>query len=425
MNITIALYDINDVGGILNHTEQLALGLKELGHHVELAELVWKKKVKGHAYQDECEGLGYVDGVFARIHPKKGWWLHAGARYAYRGGVSGWRNYAKKRDLIIWTIPVPTKRKDQEGNADWPALYDLGPRVKQVAVVHDGNCQKSYPWLMHVAHHFEGLACVHPAAYMSARGLGVPQAMIVNPFDPMRPQVPAWGKRRPGFLACQTFKAWKHVDDVVRMVPHLENVEAHVAGKGIEYQYMTSEDKCKDRYKTEDGQRIWDVAIDAGMTYHGWIHNGQRDSLLRDLRVLIDPSWSKAYAKHGDHFNRTAVEALRMDNILIARNLGISDNEEGIGRVFKPGQHYVMVPWDATPEAFAATVTETAHMPQKRAAEFHEQGRLLFSKFDRKRIAQQYVDLAFGDLVGVRKFDTQADLQQRSDQAIEEFFQCK
>ena len=36
MKIGIVLYDINQIGGIINHTEVLAKGFKELGHSVDL-----------------------------------------------------------------------------------------------------------------------------------------------------------------------------------------------------------------------------------------------------------------------------------------------------------------------------------------------------------------------------------------------------
>ena len=39
MKVAICLYDINDLGGIINHTEWLAQGLKELGARVDLLQL--------------------------------------------------------------------------------------------------------------------------------------------------------------------------------------------------------------------------------------------------------------------------------------------------------------------------------------------------------------------------------------------------
>ena len=46
MKIAIVLYDINQIGGIINHTEVLAKGFKELGHSVDLKMISVVKKKK-------------------------------------------------------------------------------------------------------------------------------------------------------------------------------------------------------------------------------------------------------------------------------------------------------------------------------------------------------------------------------------------
>ena len=46
MKIGIVLYDINQIGGIINHTEVLAKGFKELGHSVDLKMISCLKNKK-------------------------------------------------------------------------------------------------------------------------------------------------------------------------------------------------------------------------------------------------------------------------------------------------------------------------------------------------------------------------------------------
>ena len=46
MKILMTLYQIQDYGGIINHVEFLAKGLKELGHEVDLCMLVPNIKLK-------------------------------------------------------------------------------------------------------------------------------------------------------------------------------------------------------------------------------------------------------------------------------------------------------------------------------------------------------------------------------------------
>jgi hypothetical protein len=64
---------------------------------------------------------------------------------------------------------------------------------------------------------------------------------------------------RAGFCAVQVFKAWKRVDTLIRAIPHLKTKEPkRVGGAGIEYRYMTSQEKCKPKYFDAAGDRIWD-----------------------------------------------------------------------------------------------------------------------------------------------------------------------
>ena len=60
MKICIALHSCMDLGGIINHTEQLIGGLQDLGHSAELFEL---------AYTDNAPGQG-KSGTFEVILSK-------------------------------------------------------------------------------------------------------------------------------------------------------------------------------------------------------------------------------------------------------------------------------------------------------------------------------------------------------------------
>lgn len=107
-----------------------------------------------------------------------------------------------------------------------------------------------------------------------------------------------------------------------------------------------------------------------------------------------------AYAKVGDHFNRVVVDGIIEGAIPIARNYGISTNEEGIGEVFKPYENYIMVPHDATPLEFADKIEETCHLADYLAEDIHYANYKLLGNFERERVAQQYVSLAMGSPTG-------------------------
>lgn len=409
MKVLITMYGINSPGGIINHNEQLIAGLKQQGHEVNFVELSWREEIKGKTTKDDTEYELGASGI--PVHQGKGWLFPRVNRFAYKGdwNIKRWKRFAEDYDIIIWQIPVPTKQRDNEGNTDWLALYDLPERIKQVAIVHDGNMEKSYPWIHQISHHLSGLACVHPCAYHGAAVLDVPRALIFNPQDlSSLTRNNDWKQRRNSFISMQTFKGWKHVDDLVRAIPHLSpSIKKLMAGGGIEQNYMTSVDKCKPQYfvspdrdpdidEIHHGQKIWDVALDHGMEWLGYLSQNNIRKLLRETKVVIDPSWSVAYAKVGDHFNRVVVDGIIEGAIPIARNYGISTNAEGLGEVFKPYENYIMVPHDATPLEFADKIEETCFLADYLAEDIHNNNRQLLTNFERERVAQQYVSLALG-----------------------------
>ena len=407
MKILVTMYGINSPGGIINHNENLISGFKLQGHHVDFVELVWRESIKEKTTKDKT---GYEHrGSGIPVHQGKGWLFPKNSRFPYKGNFNlrRWKEYVAEYDLIVWQIPVPTKQRDNEGNTDWLALYDLPNRIKQVAVIHDGNMQKSYPWISQISHHLDGLACVHPCAYHGAAVLDVPRALILNPQDITTiNDKPDWRSRKNGFISMQTFKGWKHVDDLVRAIPHLpESFEKRMAGGGIEHNYMTSKDKCKENYFVSPerdpdiayqhhGKKIWDVALQHGMEWYGYLTEEKIRENLRQVKCIIDPSWSVAYAKIGDHFNRVIVDGIIEGAIPIARNYGVATNEEGEGEVFKPSENYMMVPHDATPQEFASVIIETINLNQDWAEDIQENNKKLLQHFERERVALQYLSLA-------------------------------
>jgi hypothetical protein len=202
-----------------------------------------------------------------------------------------------------------------------------------------------------------------------------------------------------------------------------------LAGGGIDYHYMVSPDKTKPSYLDGRGARIWDNAVAEGMDYRGFVSNTERDALLRNAKYLIDPSWSRKYAKSGDHFNRTPIEGIIAGCVPIARNLGISDNLQGEGLLFKPGVNYHMIPWDATPKQFGEQVDSIMSLSEKRRLSMLEEGRLLLPRFDALTVAQAYVDFARGKnpngALGYCKMGKEnAEMRAASAKVMEEHFQC-
>lgn len=410
MKILITFFPIDDMGGIINHHEQLCAGLKELGHEVTTKMLVWRDNapsaMSGGHTDKEHSGLCFDQRrgfTFANrdIIPYKG-----------RANLDRWKSYAESFDLIIWQVAVPTKRTENAGNTDWIGLYDVD--VPQVAVIHDGNFLDSYPWLHLVGKRLAGLACVHTCAFNSARSINVPSALILNPFDlsVMAPiSKDLFKARNPGFLSVQTFKAWKRVPELCAAVPYMGNIAKHLAGKGIDYYYLTSKDKCK-------YPGVWEAAMDSGLHYMDVITNDQRDRVLRSVTTLIDPSWSKKYGAIGAHFNRVMVDAILQGAVPIARDLGIGTEKGGI---FEEGFNCLQIPWNATPQEFGMLAEAYANISYLQYGQLMEYGRLTIRDFERKLVAQRFIDLGTGLLCEQRGV-LSPTVELKGFRALQEFF---
>tara|TARA_Y100000401_G_scaffold30155_1_gene22014 strand:- start:712 stop:2052 length:1341 start_codon:yes stop_codon:yes gene_type:complete len=391
MKILMTLYQIQDYGGIINHAEFLAKGLKELGHQVDFCMLVPKHKISkratGHGVDYETTGTGYSH------HQAKGWFGLPKIAYLDKTVRQRFREKCSKYDAVLWHIPVPTLNKDNKGVSEWVDLYDNGS--KNIAIIHDGNLPKLYPHLLLVSKWFHSAVCVHESAFHSAVDLDMYRKMIVNPFDLSSMVTELDWERREGFAAIQVFKAWKRVDTLIRAIPYIDEYDSNplrrvtkcIGGAGIEYRYMTSKEKCKPQYFDEHGNKIWDVALENGMEYVGTVPNSHVLEILKNRKLQIDPSWSKKYSEYGAHFNRTTVEAMIMGAVPVATDLGMKNSQ-----IFYGGENFIEVPHTATPKEFAEIINDG--MNQRSTWEsIRENNSVLLEQFEMKAVAQEYIDL--------------------------------
>lgn len=441
MKILIAFHDLNDLGGIINNQEDLHQGFTELGHEVEVCKLVWKDKVRS---KGESSKKGLLMGKQGMMMDQRGGWIWPKDRIiAYKGvsQMNRWKDYANKFDLIIWQIPVPSRNKSNKGNTDWLELYNVP--IYQIAYIHDGHFVKRYPWLYAIKKHLCGVTATHPCGYHSLANIDLPRALsFTAQADQDKRRSPnTYEDRTAGWFSLQTFKGWKRVDELVRAVPYMRNTGPKIlAGGGIQWYYMTSKDKVKDDYlinakKDPDalphqyGQRIWDVAIDNDLDFRGYVQNSKREQILSSVRFLIDPSWSKNFAAYGDHPNRTSIDAVINGVVPIARDMGIAGPEGGMGEFFKAGESFYMIPWNATPKEFAEHVDEALNMGGNQWISMLEAGREISALWECKRVAQSFIDVLEGNPAGAfaKEGDVglfRQDIQDASDKAMREFFEC-
>lgn len=409
MKILVAMHTFNNYGGIINHCEHLIAGLKELGHEVTFAYIKGNKTVRPVTVPAVlADGWEIGVGTGHPVHQGSGW-LAPYYSYKVKESVDKFVVDANAHDLVIWQSIFGFKNKDTEKDLMWrPMIEDV--TAKQIAIIHDGNLKKLYTWIQLFEKQFTGIACVHPAAYDSADFLNVPRALILNPQDIEGvPPTPAFAARENKVLSIQTFKRWKRVDELVRAVPYMKGVQVNVGGDGMEAAYMMSKEKCKPEYHctkqydpnaSEDrlNKRIWENAENSGnFEYLGFISGAKRDEMLSTSKFLVDPSWSNTY---GEHFNRVVVDAMRMGTVPIAVNYGVSDNEDGNGMVLKAGVNYCMLRRSYTPKEYGEAISEFCSMSEAEYSKIQANNYELIKQFDRKVIAQHYVDLAEGKPTG-------------------------
>jgi glycosyltransferase involved in cell wall biosynthesis len=414
MKILTVVHDFNNFGGIISHTEQLIAGFKDLGYETGFVYLRTTKT--GGKFSEDYDKEGYDIGVGTGlpVHQGKGW-RGEYLSFINDDDVNKFVKIANSYDVVIWQSIFGFKCQDSEGKQSWLKMF-TEVKAKHIVIVHDGNLRKNYPWIHHLREHIAGLACVHPSALNQAGALDIPRSLIVNPQDISRAKKTEFSKRTNKIFSLQTFKRWKRVDDLVAAVPYIDG-DVIVAGDGIERAYMASKDKCKPEYyctlerdpqATPDrvGKPIWQNALEDTMSYIGFVSEEKRDEILGEVKFLLDPSWSKTY---GEHFNRVVIDAMIQGAVPIARNLGVSDNEEGVG-LLKPGKNYLMIPWNATPKVFGDLCNQFLNMSETEYNEIVEHNLEFIKMFDRKEVARQYMELAYKQLpVKVGKYDSNLD----------------
>lgn len=391
MKIVLAHHHIQDWGGIVNYTENLMVGLRNIGHE-PVPVMLKNKGVSGiPKAKDRSLDTGWEIGAGSglQIHQKQGWEGMQAINYVKE--LAQWEDLIDSADLIIWIIPVPTCNKANKGDSAWMELYEHV--VPQVVVIHDGNMRKLYPHLLHMCQKglLEGIVCVHDAAYNSASVLPIKRVLLPNPHNVGNTNHNCMEDREAQLVSLQTFKRWKRVDDLVRAIPHMDEFHGKViCGGGIEYHYMTSQNKCKAEYMTADGERIWDVAVQAGMDYQGYVTTEERDELLGNSRLLVDPSWSKNYSQLGAHFNRVMVEAMVQGCVPVCTDLGMAKSS-----LFKADQNYLEIPYDISPVEYGKQLSrwiEDVDLLER----IQENNFNILVDFNSAHIASKLIDLALG-----------------------------
>jgi len=426
-------------GGFMQHVEHSIYGLKRLGHEVDFyfigskaesnEKLVIKKlqEYLNGELEIEKQRVYLLDkgiGTGEYFHNHFGWFVPT----TPLGTLKQKQQFKEKLesyDAVFWHTPFWFKQEDYQKDTTWPMLLDLKHPVN-IAFHHDGNIRANSSWLYFIMPYFDRIITVHPASYNACGVFDTPRCMIFNPqildgVDYSKSNFHTIAKK-PTFFSLQNWKASKHVDDLIRAIPHVyfENPETEflIGGKGLEYYYMMSKTKVKKQYlvnpeidpdinKRYYGRYILKLAKKCNTFILFWMSAEERDVCFKSSSFFIDTAYYTISKEYGEHFSRVLIEAIMNGIVPISRNLGLSNNEEGIGDIFKPDENYLMIPYDATPKQFADKMLSGLAMSEKKYNKIVQNNYKLLKHFDVDYVCKQYIDVIEGKPTGwYKKYET-------------------
>lgn len=434
--------EVSTYGGFIQHVEHSIYGLKKLGHEVDFYflgnadksnEKFTRQKLdkykRGELYieNQHIKELDLGIGTGAYFHANFGW-LHPITPFKSYENKIELKNKLETYDAVFWHTPFWFKQKSVQMDIDWPMLLDLKNPVN-IAFHHDGNIRGNSAWMIHIDKYFDRIITVHPASYNACSVFKAPRCMVFNPqiLDKVDFDFTSYNnlQNSPVFFSLQYWKSSKHVDDLVRAIPHVylqtDNPYFILGGKGLEYAYMNSKDKIKPAYlggrkydpdidERDIGLPILELARaygDGKVVETLWMNADERDEALSLSSFFVDTAYYPISRELGEHFSRTLVESMMHGVVPIARNLALSNNEEGIGSILKPNENYLMIRHDATPKQFANKLLEFMDISKEDYEKIVFNNYKLLKFFEIKFVCGQYIDVIRGEPTGwFNKYET-------------------
>lgn len=416
--IAVLLFEMrNNLGGILPSTINLCKGFEELGYQVTVFHAEWKGRIYSSRgpYKEVGYGLRVADqGDRVRLFADPAHaCLYKGSKAAYE-----LQERLSEHDAVILSTSVPSMgSKEMRDNHDWPIVLRHGKPM--ISIVRDCHWDKLSLHILPYRHLFMAFMGVHPAAFKSLQTMPWKIGCQVNPHN-IELHNRDYEKHWDEVCITSWFKAWKHIDDIVRAVPYMKPVELTISGGGIEHSYMLAARDNPDRtdkgesyyrkieeYMWKKGdvdvknswkrKSIWGVAEESGnFSYQGFLLGKKLDRLQSRSGGLIDPSY---HYKWGEHFNRTLIEAIIHHSIPFARPYGISDNRKGRGTIFGP-ENIVLIPEDASPRSVGEIIRSSMNDRQLRKDILAANAKKL-KMFQRDKVAAEYIKILKGKSGGI------------------------
>lgn len=447
MKVLISTFWITKFGGIVEYMHSMIQAFHNLGHEVDVVELkpTQTKQSQYDKKYKEIESGEYQRKIVA--HSQSGGYCKddtSGYFYnTYYGyllppsnsigvfepdAIERWNKLVGDADIILWNF-MPTKNsewvKKGGGKLDfWWKFFDLPKSVKQVFLVHDAYFNVRACNVSALKKKILFLGCAHLAAYQCCSEIGIRRNLLLNPrYIPdgaKMPKIP-YEERTTDFFAAHMFKSMKHMEELIAAIPYVNKKREKddwynivVAGTGIEYSYMTSEDKIKSNYmctkkrdpnlpdKLDGKISLWNRALKFGMEYRGQMSGKAVFSELKNTKFAIDPSWADHYAKYcRTHINGFIIEAMMHGAYPVLRDYRGLNKESESEDIYDPlfeNIRAVIIPWDATPKQFANALKKARETitPQQFLKDTKHNFNIVTELFNAKRNAEEIVRLCRG-----------------------------
>ena len=445
MKILIATFWVTKFGGIIEYMHSMIQAFNDLGHEVDVVDLrpsqisqshydkkfkemesgMYQKKIVAHSQaggycKDETSGYYYNTYYGYFLPPSNSIGVYE------KDALERWYKMAGTADIILWNF-MPTKNSAwlKNGKFDfWWKFYDLPKSVKQVFLVHDGYFNIRASNVSALKDKILFLGCAHLAAYHCCSEIGMRRSLLLAsryiPDGSRMPIVP-YDERKTDFFAAHIFKSMKRIDELVAAIPYVNKKNEEddwyniaVAGTGIEYSYMTSEDKIKSNYmctkkrdpnlpdKLDGKISLWKRALKHGMDYRGQMSSQSVYSELENTKFAIDPSWCSHYSMYcRTHINGFIIEAMTHGAYPVLRDYrGLSKESESDSMYdpFFENIKAVIIPWDATPKQFANALKKARETitPKQFLRDTKHNFNLVMELLNSKRVAEDTIRLCKG-----------------------------
>lgn len=388
MKVLITIFEICDYGGIVAGVENLIKGFRLHGHEVDLVIL---RPNDQDPYIRKAEGprSSWKSVSGGEAHALNGWYGVLVMSYGTPHRMRAWQDHASNYDMVIHEIPNPTP---VEG---WQGLFDIAP--PQVIVVHDAHFRDMYPHLTEIAHKIAGVTCTNHAGYRALEWFPAPRAFIGASHIPADwDHLPRWDEKYKQVVCAHVWKAWKHMDIVVRAAPYLKEAALILGGDGIEGRYMRSKDKCKPKYKG-----LWDAFLDTEHRYVGLLSHAELLEHYKYSRVMVDMSYSKKFAALGNHFNRSILEAANYGCISVCTTENMATTNEQVV-LWEDGKTHIPVPQGCDPAFLAEVMDWAVSLSESEVQDMVWRVRqILLDHFNYEKSPLEFIKLANGKPAGI------------------------